>query len=76
MLVDSFSEPGVLPMGTWRALSERFAPRITIGVTDPEKCTPRNEQAEVAVTVALLMGGTKQALLKIARSSYTGLPIL
>lgn len=43
MLVDLFSKSGVLPTGTWRALSEHFAPYTTTSVTDPETFTPRKE---------------------------------
>lgn len=69
-------KPGILPMGTWRVLSEGFVPRTTTSVTNPEKFTSRNEQLRVAVIIALLIRGTKQEVLKIAKSSYKGLPIL
>lgn len=63
-------------MGAWRGLWECFASCTTTSVTDPEKFTPRMKQIDVAVLVEFLMGGTRQVVLKIARSSYTGLPTL
>lgn len=68
--MDPFSKTGILLTGTWRALSEHFAPCTATSVTELEKFTPRNKQVEIAVIVALLMGGMKQVLSKIVRSFY------